>query len=189
MSSKRIFGLVGLNGAGKSYICAHLKSEFEYDTCSLSDAIRDELRANNMPITRENLIQMGNQMREQYGPDVLAERVAAKVKQNRLGFAIDSIRNPAEVEALRRHIPGFTLLYISASEATRYDRLCLRSRPGDEELMASIDTFRAYEAREREGSETMQQLDKVIAMADAEVDNEIDSNLSALLERLVLDGR
>src|SRR5574340_248327 len=114
-----VIGLTGANGAGKTLVCDYLRSRgFTYH--SLSDEIREELARRKDPATRENLIDMGNQLRRDFGPAVLAERVKARLTAGH-HYVIDSVRNPAEVEALRR-LPDFHLLHIDAPIELRYQR-------------------------------------------------------------------
>ena len=73
-----IIGLTGKNGSGKTEVSEYLKSRgFEYH--SLSDEIRDEIRRRGLEITREVLIEVGNDLREKFGPGVLAERILSNL--------------------------------------------------------------------------------------------------------------
>ena len=77
-----VIGLTGTNGAGKTVAAEHLRSiGFVYH--SLSDEIRTELEGQDRELTRENLIAMGNQLRADYGPTVLAERVKERLRPDR----------------------------------------------------------------------------------------------------------
>ena len=75
-----IIGLTGTNGAGKGEVAAFLK-RMGYTYFSLSDLVREELRKKENEVTRNNLIKMGNELREKFGPDILAKRIMKKVKQ------------------------------------------------------------------------------------------------------------
>src|SRR3989338_3756441 len=123
-----IIGLTGENCAGKGTTAEYLRKKGFY-YLSLSDAIREELSAAGMEITRENLIAKANELREKFGAGVLAEKVLLKVQPDR-NYVIDSIRNPAEVEALAKK-SGFFLLYITAPPETRFVRMKLRDREDD----------------------------------------------------------
>src|SRR6266705_175956 len=95
-----LIGLTGRNASGKGEVAKYLEKKSFYFH-SLSDVIRDEVRRRNQALTRESLIQTGNELRERHGPAVLAERVLEKIEADK-HYVIDSIRNPKEVEALRR---------------------------------------------------------------------------------------
>ena len=94
-----IIGLTGKNGSGKTAVSEYLKSRgFEYH--SLSDAIREEIRKRGLEITREVLIDVGNELREKFGPGILAERILPSLRNDQ-NYVIDSIRNPQEVDVLK----------------------------------------------------------------------------------------
>ncbi|MBI2338979.1 MAG: AAA family ATPase, partial [Deltaproteobacteria bacterium] len=68
-----IIGLTGKNGSGKGEVAKLLTSSgFIY--YSLSDVLRDELKKQGKEVTRENLIEIGNRLRTEGGPSVLADR-------------------------------------------------------------------------------------------------------------------
>jgi dephospho-CoA kinase len=93
----RLIGLTGTNGAGKGEAAAYFVSK-GYAFFSLSDVIREELERRGEEATRDNLIRTGNELRERFGPDVLARRTMDKVRGPAV---IDSIRNTREVAYLR----------------------------------------------------------------------------------------
>jgi dCMP deaminase len=137
-----IIGLTGKNGAGKTEVCEYLKKRsFEYH--SLSDEIREEAGRRRLEITREVLIGLGNELREKHGPGVLAERILGKLETDH-NYVIDSIRNPSEVDALRRR-SDFTLLAVEAAEDIRFERSRKRGR---EQAAETLQQFVAEEARE-----------------------------------------
>ena len=95
-----IIGLAGSLGAGKGTIIEYLQSQgFDYFT--LSDVIRTEAKKRNIEMTRTNLQDIGNEIREREGPGALAKRVLAKMQPAK-GYIIDGLRNPAEVEECKK---------------------------------------------------------------------------------------
>lgn len=66
--------------------------------------IRAELARDGLESSRENMIERGNRLRRTHGPAYLAENISRFTGRD----IVDSIRNPAEVEALRRN-GGFVL--------------------------------------------------------------------------------
>ena len=110
-------GVAGLNAAGKGEVVRLLERRSFY-RASLSDVIRADLAREGKEPTRENMIQRGRALRERFGPAVLAERAQRALPSDR-NHVIDSIRHPAEVEALR-------------------DRLFFRERPSWDEYFMSI---------------------------------------------------
>lgn len=159
-----LVGLTGTNGAGKGEVAAYLGRK-GYGHLSLSDVLREELAARGLSASRDNLIAVGNELRARFGPDVLARRTMAKV----LGpTVIDSIRNPREVEFLKRQA-GFLLIALDAPIEVRFARTRARGR---DESAATLEEFRAKEDVEMAGSETGQQLARCMAMADRRIVND-----------------
>jgi dCMP deaminase len=161
-----------------------------FEFYSLSDAIRDELRARGEEITRSRLIEVGNELREKYGAGVLAERILAGVESDH-NYVIDSIRSPHAVEVLRGR-PDFRLLALEADALLRFERSRLRGR---ENAPETLERFLAEEARELgSGNPAGQQLDATRKLADLVVTNNgtleqlhrhLDEVIPPLLSRFV----
>ncbi len=172
--SPRLIGLTGTNGAGKGEVALYLKRK-GYEIFSLSDLIREELRKRRMTMTRDDLIKMGNQLREKFGADILARRIMKKIKGKAV---IDSIRNPEEVKYLKKK-KGFILLAIDAPPRIRYERVKKRGR---EESVKSFKEFLKKEAEEMKDFKNGQQLHSCIKLADIKIIN--DGSLENLYQKL-----
>jgi dephospho-CoA kinase len=168
--------LTGPNAAGKGEAASYL-SRKAFAIHSLSDIVREEALSRGWKIEREQLILTGNLLREQGGAGVLAERILPRLSGR---DAIDSIRNPAEVEVLRG-LPHFLLLAIWAPLEIRFARMLSRGREGDP---ATLEQFRAREAEENRSDPNAQQLEATFRLADRVLTNDGD------LEKLhrALDG-
>ncbi len=94
-----LIGVAGLNSSGKGEVVRYLVERSFY-SLSLSDVIRSELAERGLEESRERMIDTGRALREAGGPGVLADKLVAQLLPER-NYAIDSIRHPAEVEALR----------------------------------------------------------------------------------------
>lgn len=160
----RLIGLTGTNSAGKGEVASFFKKK-GYTYLSLSDLIREELKKIGKEETRDNLIKMGNELREKGGHDILARRVMKKVKDKSV---IDSIRNPREVEYLRAQ-KNFILLAVDAPVDLRYERATKRGRA---ESASTLKEFIKKEAEEMTDSEKGQQLHNCMKMADFLVIND-----------------
>ena len=64
--------MTGTNGSGKGEAAEYFKKK-GYAYFSLSDLIREELQKSGKELTRDNLIEKGNELRDTYGPDILAQ--------------------------------------------------------------------------------------------------------------------
>jgi dCMP deaminase len=179
-----ILGIAGLNASGKGEVVRFLEERSFYGL-SLSDVIREELRLEGVEETRERMIEAGSRLRSEGGPSVLADRTLAVMEPDR-NYAVDSIRHPAEVAALRASGRPFHLIWLTAETGLRFERLRARGRPGDPE---TLDRFRELEARELESADPdHQQLLAVRELADYVVEN--DGTREDLSRRLmeVLQG-
>lgn len=175
-----IVGVAGRNGAGKGEVI-RLLEERGFVGLSLSDAIRDVLKERGLTESRERMIETGRELRAAGGPGVLGERLLAMMDPER-DYAIDSVRHPAEVEALRSGGREFRLLWVDADERVRFDRMLERGRSGDP---LTLERLRELEKREQGSADpAAQQVNAVRAIADSVVLNE--GNLDQL--RAALDA-
>jgi len=179
-----IIGLIGRNCAGKGEVSNFLKS-IGYHYFSLSDIVREETKSRDLSLSRDNLIQVGNELRQQFGPPVLAERVLQRMDPDK-NYVVDSIRNPYEVAALRKR-SNFRLLCVVAEESLRFKRMQSRGREGDPQ---SLEEFRRTEGQELTADDpTRQQLEATEALADVTVENngtlkELEDQTRRYLQRL-----
>lgn len=89
-----IIGLTGKNASGKGEVANYLqKKEFIY--FSLSDVIRGEATKLGLNHSRDNLIKLGNELREKFGANYLAQQINNKIKQQLKKFNIkkDKLNN------------------------------------------------------------------------------------------------
>ncbi len=171
-----IIGLTGPNASGKGEAALYIKSKgFAYH--SLSDILRKESKKLGIEPTRENLIELGNKLRSEFGPSVLAERVIERLSGEE-NHIIDSIRNPAEVAAFRKR-GGFVLLGIDAPVEKRFKRSLERNRPGDAKTLYD---FIEKEGRENKSDPESQQIRRCLSMSDAVIVN--DANLEGLHRKI-----
>jgi len=175
------FGLTGRNASGKTTVVDWLV-ENGYTSTSCSDSIRAHLRSHGVEINRENLIAGGRELRAEHGPGILAEMLRDQYVEFS-DLVIDSIRTPAEVEALQEH-SDFRLIEIRASREVRWQRLQSRGRSGDP---TDWDTFVAQEEAELEAADDSgQALIATAEMADIVIINDGDAEeLRVALEFLL----
>ena len=128
-----IIGLTGSLASGKGVVANFLKEKgFVY--LSLSDELREIAKEQKVEINRENLQNLGNSMREKNGSGFLAELVVKKIlNQEYKKAVVDGIRNPREIEVLRR-IKDFFLVAVDAPREIRFQRMLERNRESDPKL-------------------------------------------------------
>lgn len=174
-----IIGVTGHIAVGKGVVVRYL-NERGFESLSLSDVLRDECRKQNLELTRENLQNMGEGLREKFGKGVLAERILDKITKNSI---VESIRKPEEVGVLKE-TPQFYLIGISAPVKLRYERLVKRGR---EEDKLSYENFLEVSKNAAE-----QEIEECVRMADFVIENDgsieelnkkIDDIISALTDK------
>jgi dephospho-CoA kinase len=180
-----IFGFCGTLGSGKGTAIELLQREFKAASESLSDEIRQECKRRGLGLERPNLIEVGNEMRKKHGDGYWARKVAEKIKAQKewqkKTFTVDSIRLPAEVEALSEEFgKGFILVSIDAPVELRYERIKARNRAGERAL--TLEQFKASEQREQSSISGEPNLAATMALADYEI---VNDESRAELERKV----
>ncbi len=122
-------GLTGYMGSGKGEIVKILqKRGFKY--VSLSDMVREEATNCGLEHTRENLQNMGNELREKGGAGALGKKVCETIiKDADSKWVIDGIRNPGEAEEIRK-LDDCQIVGVSASPETLVQRVLDRNRGG-----------------------------------------------------------
>lgn len=173
-----IIGLTGRNGAGKGVIAEFLKQRgFIYT--SLSDVLRNELKAQNKEISRDNLIRIGNELRAQLGASALADKILERLDHDK-NYVVDSIRNPNEARALKNR-SDFILLLVEAPLEVRFKRIRDRARENDPQ---TFEDFVRLEHVERSSQNPAhQQLDQTESLANATVQN--DDTLEKVYEQVI----
>ena len=180
-----IIGLTGRNGSGKGEVSRYLQSR-GFEPHSLSDEIRAELQSRGQSITRERLIEVGNELRSTFGPAILAVRVLERLGTGS-NHVIDSIRNPSEIEALRRR-NDFILLAVQADLRRRFERSKSRGR---EAAAPTLEQFAREEELELDSDDpSRQMLLATEQMADVTVSNDgsledLHRELDTLIPRLL----
>ena len=160
-----LVGLTGRNASGKSTFVEWFSAK-GLRSVSCSDSIRAWLAKQGIESTREALIEGGRELRRQGGGGVLAEMLLDILSGE--DAVVDSIRTPAEVEALRSR-GDFTLIEIRADEESRWQRMTSRGRAGDPTEKAAFLSQEAAEAKSED--EAGQALDATAAMADITILN------------------
>ncbi len=166
-----IIGLTGPNCAGKTTVAEMLKEQ-GFIAWSLSDAVRDEAKRRGVGMDRDTLIRVANDLRKHHGGGVLAQRLVGKIREAlainpKQRFAVDSIRSPFEVAALRK-LPEFKLWLIDAPVPLRFRRAVERGRA---EGATSLEEFMAKEDEEDTDDPEKQQLGNTFKLADQQIEN------------------
>ena len=152
-SSKQvILGITGTNGAGKGTIVKYLVKEKNFKHFSAGGLITEEIIRRNIPINRDNMIVVANDLRAEFGAGYIAEELLRRAGENRGRTVVESIRTLGEVVKLREK--GGVLLAVDADQRTRYERIV--KRRGDKDKV-SFEEFVEQERREMKSNDSNKQ--------------------------------
>lgn len=184
---RKVIAVVGPIASGKGALIGLLK-EKGYSVLSLSDAVREKATIWGLTHTRENLQNVGDKLRKQFGSSILAELATQEIKKNPdKKYVVDAVRNPAELDYLRKEFNAF-VIGITASPEKRFELMKLRHRGGDP---VSWEEFKKVEERDRGVGQDIagQQVEACIRKADVVIDNngnleDFNNNISYFLKQL-----
>lgn len=168
-------------GCGKGEI-VNILEEMGFSYITLSTMVREEARKRGIAEEREKLMEVGNSMRAQEGPGVLAKRALEKIRESGHDkWVIDGIRNPAEIDELKKEKSVY-IIGVFANKDLLVERILSRARESDaksrEEILRKIE--RELGVGEPENG---QQVEKCMAKADIIIDNE--GTLEELKEKFI----
>ncbi|HOZ36676.1 MAG TPA: AAA family ATPase [bacterium] len=162
-----IIGITGTLGAGKGTIVEYLKSK-GFKHYSARDFITQEIVRRGMPVNRDSMVEIGNDLRAKNGASYVLEELYKRAVVGGGDCILESIRTVGEVEALRKK-NNFYLLAVDADPKLRYKRIVVRGSSTDR---ISFEDFVANEKRECESEDPAKQnLTKCIALADFKLEN------------------
>lgn len=160
-----VMGISGMPGSGKSLV-SEIAVEKGARIVSMGDIIREEAKKRG-----EDTKTTAEKLREEHGPNIVAELTIAKVKNllkenaNSL-IIIEGIRSPFEVNLFKKNFDDFIILSIFTNPSLRFERLKQRQRADDSK---DYDEF-----LKRDQMELNFGIGSVIALSDKIITNESD---------------
>jgi len=180
MKRRFCLGLTGPMASGKGEAVKYFVSR-GFVPLSLSDLVREEAVRRGGISTREQMQNLGNELRKTEGAGVLGRRVVGKIGvSSQRQWVIDGIRNPAEVSELRT-LDRFLLIGITAPVAILIERMKKRARGTDS---AHEELIRKSLEREWGTGEPLdgQQVGRCLELCDWVIEN--TGTLQALYDQL-----
>lgn len=164
-----IIGITGTIGSGKGTIVEYLLKEKGFKHYSARAFITEEIEKRGLPVNRDSMVLVGNDLRAIHGPAYVIEALYERALAMGGDSVIESIRTAGEVEAMRDK-EGFCLLAVDADARTRYDRISKRGTSTDS---ISFEEFAAQEEREMSSDDPgKQNLGECIRLADYALRND-----------------
>lgn len=141
---RRAITLTGAMGVGKGVAGTYLAEKYGFTPMTFSSVLKEEARKRGLEPKAENLYAIHDDLRAQYGDQVLAERAVAEIEANGVNKIIfDGPRYPAQVEYVKSTFPGTLHLHIESDNDTRKQRILERARaidPSDEAELSKLLT-------------------------------------------------
>lgn len=165
---KLVIGLVGEKGSGKQTFVNFLKQiadDLNIRQVRFSDILAQTLLIWDIPNTRENFQKLSIAMNQTFGAETLAHAAEFNIESDSADIIIlDGARRESEVEIIKKQNPSL-LVYITADQKLRYDRLKNRSEKVGETGLS----FEQFMKEENIETETL--IPKLGAKADVKIEN------------------
>jgi len=142
-----IIGITGTLGAGKGTVVEYLKTK-GFKHYSMSGFIAEEIVRRGLPVNRDTMTEVGNDLRKAHGPGFLTTQLLERAQQAGGDAVIESIRSVGEAEFLKSH--DAVLWAVDADVHKRYERISKRKSEKD---FVSFEKFVADEERESHSNE------------------------------------
>ncbi len=181
-----VIGLTGPFGSGCSTSAELLSQYCGFIPIRLSQVLKDEwAKRSREPFTRQNLQELGDELRKEHGTDHLArlacESISGNTTQiNRL--VVDGIRNIGEVNYLRQRFGlRFFLFALECQKSQRW----MRSKPSYEKTGQTQEDFSADDRRDRDEEVLYgQQVQLCVDNSDVLIINDDEVPRAALRDKL-----
>ncbi|KKP69303.1 hypothetical protein A2X44_04095 [candidate division CPR3 bacterium GWF2_35_18] len=174
LSEKLLIGIVGPLASGKGAVAEFLRSQYGFVSFTLSHLVHEELEKRGIKnFTRKDLQDIGNELRKEFGDQVLAERALDKLKKDGMPLIIiEGIRNPGEVKFLKKQ-KHFYLISVNADSKVRFSRLTFRNKPWDPKDWKAFMKVSRRDLGKNEGR-SGQQVSRCMNMANFKITNNRD---------------
>ncbi len=164
-----IIGITGTLGAGKGTIVDYLVKQKGFHHFSSRAIINEEIGKRGLPINRDNMVAIGNALREEHSSSYLAEESFRRAQQLGGNAVIESLRAVGEVEKLREK-EDFIFFAIDADKKIRFERVQQRNDAQSDDV--DFQKFVEQEELEMKSTDpTKQNISACIEMADYIIDN------------------
>jgi len=138
-----IIGLTGSFGAGKGCVADYLVNHKGFQHFSARAFIVAEIERRGLPVNRDSMIEVANDLRKVNGPTYIFQQLVAMAKASGADCVVESIRAVAEAKYIKEQ--GGVVLGVDADPQVRYARILKR---GTETDRVTFSEWHEQEVRE-----------------------------------------
>lgn len=139
----KVIGFCGKAGSGKSTVLKAIEDLGKIIT--MGDIVRNEAKNRNHTLEGENLGEISTELRENFGPEIIAEKCVELIKNSDSEtIFVDGLRSPEEVRVFRKSWT-FPVVAVIVEDITRFERLLKRGRLDDPK---TLEDFKSRDKRE-----------------------------------------
>lgn len=165
--------------AGKGTIVDYLVEKKGFVHYSVRAFLIEEIKRRNLPVDRDSMRIVGNDLRASHHPAYLIEQLYLQAVEKGQNAIIESVRAVGEVTLLQQQ-PDFVLLAVDADQRLRYQRATSR---GNESDHVSFEKFQEQEEAEMHNTDPAKlNIAKCMEMANFTVYN--NGDLATLHQQL-----
>ncbi len=162
-----IIGLAGSFGGGKGTVVDYLTTVRGFHHYSASKFITEEIVRRGMPVDRDSMITVANELRAEHGPTHIIDSLYEHASVTGGDAIIESLRAVAEVRRIKQ-LGGY-VIGVDADPKLRYERARAR---GSEKDNVTYEEWLAQEQKETNPDDpTKQNIFGALAEADVVVQN------------------
>lgn len=145
---KTIVGLVGETGSGKDTIADYLKREYGAVLMRFADPIKDTLSIYFDKLSKKDQQWLYSVFKDRFGADILSRAMRKRIEDadDEL-IVVNGVRMPSDYEFIRE-FENSKILYITAQEKIRWQRITGRGEKTDDQL--PFESFQALNEKETE---------------------------------------
>lgn len=173
-----IIGITGSFGAGKGAVVDYLVREKGFADYSARAFITDEIKFRGLPINRDTMAEVANDLRQKHEPTYIIESLYNKAKERGGDAVVESLRAVAEAKLIKKL--GGVVLGIDAPPEIRYERAIAR---GSETDKVPYEEWLQQEIRESNPNDPTKQ-DIFGALRESTVTIENNGTLQELYEKI-----
>lgn len=164
----KVVGLVGPIASGKDTVLEEL-AKIGFKAFFLGERTREEADRRGLSHDRSVLQDMGNDLREKSGDDILVKRTEELFDGSEEKIVIDGVRNVGEIAYLRKK---YNTIIIGVDAPSKKRREFSRKRSADSDPKTG-EEFERVEQRDRGIGENShgQQVDACLALSDVVIEN------------------